>query len=53
MRVHWQAIGAVGEVLGAIAVIATLFYLSYQLKQNTKQMESGGYTAWANGMYNI
>lgn len=49
---HWEAIGAVGEVLGAIAVIITLFYLSYQLKQNTRQMESGGYTAWANGMYN-
>ena len=32
---NWAAIGAVGEVAGAIAVVATLFYLASQIKQNT------------------
>lgn len=29
---NWEAIGALGEVLGAIAVIATLLYLAVQTK---------------------
>lgn len=32
---NWDAIGAVGETLGAIGVIITLVYLAYQLRQNT------------------
>lgn len=32
---HWDAIGAAGEVAGAIAVVATLFYLSRQISQNS------------------
>jgi hypothetical protein len=34
--VNWDAIGAVGEVVGAIAVVATLFYLAFQIRQNTR-----------------
>ena len=30
--------GAIGEILGAIGVIATLLYLAVQLKQNTKAL---------------
>jgi len=32
-------LGAIGELLGAIGVIATLIYLSVQVRQNTKAME--------------
>ena len=32
-------LGAIGELLGAIGVIATLIYLSMQIRQNTKSME--------------
>ncbi len=35
---NWAAIGAVGEILGAIAVVATLIYLTVQLKQNSLQI---------------
>jgi len=28
---NWEAIGAIGEILGAVAVIATLLYLAKQL----------------------
>ena len=32
----WDAIGAIGEIIGAIAVVATLAYLARQVKtQNT------------------
>ena len=33
---NWEAIGAVGEVAGAIGVIATLTYLAVQIRLNTK-----------------
>ncbi len=32
-------LGAIGEFVGAIAVIATLIYLSMQIRQNTRAME--------------
>ncbi len=32
---NWDAIGAVGEVVGATAVVVTLVYLAIQIKQNT------------------
>ena len=32
-------LGAIGEFVGAIAVIATLIYLSMQIRQNTKAMD--------------
>ena len=36
---NWEAIGAVGEIVGAMAVIATLIYLSVQLRQNTRTIK--------------
>lgn len=35
---NWEAIGAVGEMIGAVGVILTLGYLAYQIRQNTQQM---------------
>jgi hypothetical protein len=32
---NWDALGALSESLGAIAVVATLIYLSKQIRQNT------------------
>ncbi len=37
---NWEAIGAMGEVGGAIAVVATLGYLAAQIRQNTRTMHS-------------
>ncbi len=34
---NWEAIGAVGEILGAIAVFASLIYLATQIKAQIKQ----------------
>ena len=40
MNLNWEAIGAVGELLGATAVFATLVYLATQIRQNTKMMKA-------------
>ena len=33
---NWEALGAIGEIVGALAVIATLIYLSLQIRQTNK-----------------
>ena len=33
---NWEAIGAIGEIVGAIAVVATLGYLAVQIRQSTR-----------------
>ncbi len=33
---NWEAIGAIGEVGGAIAVVATLIYLARQIRESTQ-----------------
>ena len=38
---NWEAIGAVGEVVAALAVVVTLVYLSTQIRQNNKLLRSG------------
>ena len=35
---NWDAIGATGEVLGAIAVVISLVYLAFQIRHNTKSV---------------
>ncbi len=32
---NWEAVGAIGETVGAVGVIITLIYLATQLRQNT------------------
>ncbi len=33
---NWEAIGAVGEIIGAAAVVATLYYLARQTRHNVE-----------------
>ena len=35
---NWEAIGAIGEIIGAIAVVVTLIFLLAQLRQNTRSL---------------
>jgi hypothetical protein len=37
---NWEAIGALAEVLGALAVFVTLAYLAAQIRQNTGALNS-------------
>ena len=43
---NWEAIGAIGEILGAAAVVATLIYLAKQLGQNTRALRSSSYDSY-------
>lgn len=36
---NWDAIGAIGEVVGAVAVVASLVYLARQIRQNSSLVE--------------
>lgn len=36
----WDAIGAIGETIGALAVVLTLFYLARQLRQSNLNTEA-------------
>lgn len=44
---NWEAIGAIGELVGAIGVIVTLVYLAWQIRQNTDQLEKSTLAAKA------
>ena len=37
---NWEAIGAIGEIIGALAVFVTLVYLAIQIRQNTKAIQA-------------
>jgi hypothetical protein len=37
---NWDAIGAIGEILGAAAVVLSLAYLATQIRQNTKSAQA-------------
>lgn len=41
---NWDAVGAIGEVLGAIGVIFTLGYLAVQTRQNTKAINASTFS---------
>ena len=49
---NWEAIGAVGEVLGAFAVVLTLVYLAVQIRQNTSSTRASTYSATTDGWHN-
>ena len=38
---NWEAIGAIGELIAAVAVVVTLIYLATQIRQNNKLLTSG------------
>ena len=35
---NWEALGAIGEIVGAVGVILTLGYLAVQIRQNVAQV---------------
>jgi hypothetical protein len=49
--INWEAIGAVGEVAGAVAVLVTLVYLATQIRQNTKSTRAMIYSATTQGWH--
>ncbi len=37
---NWEAIGAVAEIVGAIAVVVSILYLAFQVNSNTRAMKA-------------
>jgi len=37
---HWDALGAIAELLGALGVIASLFYVASQIRRNSSALEA-------------
>ena len=50
---NWDAIGAIGEVLGAVAVVVTLAYLALQMRQNTKALTTSMYESAMGGFNEV
>jgi len=40
MDLNWDAIGALGEILGALAVVGSLIYLAASMRQNAASVKS-------------
>jgi hypothetical protein len=49
--VNWEAIGAVGEIVGALAVVITLAFLIFQLRQNTTALRQQSERASADAIH--
>ena len=41
---NWDAVGALAELLGALAVVVTIGFLAVQMRQNTKALRSESMT---------
>jgi hypothetical protein len=48
---NWEAIGAIGEVFGALAVFFTLIYLATQLRHNTLSTRASTYSRTTDGWH--
>jgi hypothetical protein len=46
---NWEALGAIGEIVGAVAVILTLGYLALQIRQNTAAVATSTYDSVITG----
>ena len=42
MNINWDIIAAVSEAIGAIAVVISLIYLAFQVRQNTRAIRGAG-----------
>jgi hypothetical protein len=51
--VSWDAIGAIGELVGALVVVVSVVYLAIQLRQSNKHAEASSEVAWFDGWNNV
>ena len=50
---NWEAISAIGQIVGALAVLITLIYLAIQLRQNTAAVATSTYESTMTGFNDI
>ncbi len=49
----WDAIGAIGELIGSLVVVVSVVYLAIQLRQSNKHAEASSEVAWFDGWNNV
>ena len=50
---NWDAIGAIGEIVGALAVVATLAYLAQQIRNQNRANETAAFDGIADAFNQI
>ena len=50
MELNWEAIGAIGEIVGALAVVVTLIFLLIQIRHTSRSMDENSRLTKANIM---
>ena len=45
---NWEAIGAIGEIAGALGVIVSLAYLASQIRTQNRESRLAAATEWTN-----
>ena len=50
---NWDALGAIGEIIGAAAVLVTLFYLAAQIKMQNRELEKSNENVTAQLSFDI
>ncbi len=50
---NWEALGAVAELAGASAVLATLFYLAVQIRSGARQTNAQAYASIGERMHEL
>ena len=50
---NWDALGAIGELVGALAVIVTLIYIAAQVRENTKSLKGFSVDSALNASLNV
>ena len=50
---NWDAVGAIGEIIGAVAVLATLYYLAAQIKMQNRELEKSNKNVTAQLSFDI
>ena len=53
LPMNWNAVAALAELLGAVAVVGSLLYLAAQVRQNTKQSRLAAQQVIVNRKLNI
>ncbi len=50
---NWDAIGAIGEIIGAFVVFASLLYLAIQIKHSNKAMKAQAFQERSNALQDL
>jgi hypothetical protein len=48
--VNWEALSAIGQLVGALGVIVTLIYLAKQIRQNTRATYANAYQTYTSSI---